>query len=81
MKLQQIGLPLIETKYGGAPTADEVLNDSFEIRDKINDLVLLTSELIDENEKLREAIKFVAGIAFQNEEDGDNTTYLDKILN
>jgi hypothetical protein len=50
-KLNEV--PDVETKFGGSALADEVYNDSEEIRIAIN-------ELITENQKLREAVKYLA---------------------
>lgn len=58
--------PKIETKFGGPALADEVYNDSEEIR-------IVVNQLIDEQEKIKKVIRCLAS--------GLDRIDLDNILN
>ncbi len=43
--IEQLGLPDIEIKYGGPALLSELYNDSLELRDKINEIIIALNKL------------------------------------
>ena len=50
-KIEQLGLPQIEIKYAGPALADEVFDDSMEIRQTINELIIQLESIKSELRK------------------------------